>query len=246
MACIAAALAAEAKANGPLSSSWGRLLRLRNSKMGSASITDAICEDSSSLPYWMLWHLALGVEHILVYDNDDGHLAVDAYDAALLRVRLELFLREGVATLLPFGGLAGAQMTAYQDGVQRAVKAGVAFLGALDTDKFLVPFADKCAPAWLKKCAGQQGCGAVQVNWRFSRSNIIELDHSKSLWSNLGFDVGNPNKHTKTFALAAAHERWLIVHNNQVRGAFHHVRDDGSRLSGASSGPFALPEVYAG
>ncbi|KAJ1453944.1 hypothetical protein M885DRAFT_522904, partial [Pelagophyceae sp. CCMP2097] len=205
-----------------------------------------IREDYASLPYWILWHLSLGVEHIVVYDNDDGRLAVDAYDAALLRAALEPFLRDGVATLVPFGSRVAAQGAAYGDAVQRALAAGADFLGALDTDEFLVPFEDKCAPAWLKKCAGQEDCGAVQVNWRFSHSSVVELNHSKSLWSNLDYDVGDQNQHTKTFALAKAHVKWNLPHNNQVRPAFHHVRDDGSRLSGAASGPFALPAAYVG
>jgi hypothetical protein len=86
--------------------------------------------DSTSLAYWILWHLFLGVEHSVVYDNDDQRLPVDAADAANLRLVLKPFLRDGVVTIVPFGGKEAAQREAYEDAAKRAAKAGAQWLGA--------------------------------------------------------------------------------------------------------------------
>jgi len=40
---------------------------------------------SREVPYWLMWHMALGVSHFLVYDNDDLSLPHDALDSTTLR-----------------------------------------------------------------------------------------------------------------------------------------------------------------
>ena len=42
-------------------------------------------QQAREVPYWLLWHMALGVSHFIVYDNDDRRLALDARDAKTLR-----------------------------------------------------------------------------------------------------------------------------------------------------------------
>ena len=56
------------------------------------------------VPYWITWHLLLGVSHVLVYDNhgSDKH---DQLGAHALRKCLKPFIDAGFVTLIPFRGM---------------------------------------------------------------------------------------------------------------------------------------------
>ena len=78
------------------------------------------------VPYWLLWHMALGVSKFLIYDNDDLHLRHDSLDEAQLRTVLDAFIREGYVELVPFSGPSheGGQFRAYHNAVGRARAGG--------------------------------------------------------------------------------------------------------------------------
>ena len=108
-------------------------------------------QQAASLPYWLVWHLLLGVEHILVYNNDNFLNYNDLIDSKLLLEAVAPFVTDGYATVIPFEA-DGNQIAAYEDAVARASAAGVDFVGALDADEFAAPFADRTLGALLGKC----------------------------------------------------------------------------------------------
>jgi hypothetical protein len=56
------------------------------------------------MPYWITWHLLLGVSHVLVYDNHETGKH-ESLGAEALRECLEPFIRAGLVTLIAFAGV---------------------------------------------------------------------------------------------------------------------------------------------
>jgi len=124
------------------------------------------------------------------------------------------------------------QLKAYNDAHARAARAGAEFLGGLDADEFLVPYADACATTLLARCLARADCGAVSFNWRQSNGVfVVERDRSVPLFRSLRYDVGfrTPRGVVKTFArVGRAFERWGgDAHHARLSRGFRHYRDDG-------------------
>jgi len=184
------------------------------------------------VPYWLLWHLALGVSHFVVYDNDDRSLTHDARDSRVLRKLLHPFEQKGFVTIVDYSGREGGQVGAYADAHEKAHEAGAAFLGAMDLDEFLVPFEDECATTLLRRCNGRRKCGAIQLNWRAGRprKDVLEPDRSASFWRTLDYDGGVANKHTKSFFRVgeAYGGRGKNPHYANLAPGWGRFRDDGA------------------
>mmetsp|Transcript_20563 Transcript_20563/g.61306 ORF Transcript_20563/g.61306 Transcript_20563/m.61306 type:complete len:389 (+) Transcript_20563:953-2119(+) len=178
------------------------------------------------VPYWLLWHMALGISHFVIYDNNNLEIPLDARDSEDLRAALEPFTRQGYVTYVPFSGRAGAQTQAYRDAVARATRGGAVFLGALDADEFLMPFEDRCATTLMTRCLAREDCGSVSVNWRVAKGDRVARAANTSFWAHLDFHVGRATWNIKTFArLGPAYRKWgWNVHFVEVAKGFRAYR----------------------
>jgi hypothetical protein len=102
-----------------------------------------VCIVKDEAPYleeWLAYHLALGVDHVLVYDNgsSDGSAAV-----------LERYQNHGLVTVVDWP-LGGGQLAAYNHAL-RFFGATAEWLAYHDVDEFLVPLVDEDIPAMLAR-----------------------------------------------------------------------------------------------
>jgi len=203
--------------------------------------------DYGSMPYWLLWHLLLGIDHIVLYDNNNWDNDLDRLDSYRLNEAVDPFVLEELVTVVSYPGLKQQEL-AYNDALEKAKQFRVDFVGFLDADEFLFPFSDKCITPILKRCKHvEEDCGQVLLNWRMSEPTEVYLNPNKSIWENLKFGVGVPNLHVKTFVNVDSGFKFAVkgsdVHHATPQGLpYHSYRDD---LSRAQESPFQQPEEYS-
>ena len=94
--------------------------------------------DASTLINWILWHLLLGVDKILVYDNG----STDNIQQAILP-----FLTIGKVEYIWFAGVGDMQLRAYNNALRKASANGVVWLMTIDVDEYMVPVPPPPPPA---------------------------------------------------------------------------------------------------
>lgn len=202
--------------------------------------------DYGSMPYWLLWHLLLGIDHIILYDNNNWDNELDRIDSFRLNEAISPFVIEKFVTVVRFPGFK-QQEAAYNDALRIARNSGVDFVGFLDADEFFVPFAEKCIVPVLSRCKYEvEKCAQVLFNWRMSDPTEVKFNHNKSMWENLKFGLGHPNQHVKTFVNVKSGFQFAVAGSDVHHAAghnlpFHSFRDN---LSQAEESPFQKPEVY--
>lgn len=102
---------------------------------------------------WVLYHAAIGFEHILIYDNGNNP-------------PLSEVLREdcegGLVTVLPFPGRNSPQLSAYFHCLE-TYRGKARWIAFLDLDEYLVPLAHTDVRDFLDE---YRDCAALGVNWR--------------------------------------------------------------------------------
>ena len=192
------------------------------SAFGVRVVVAGIVRDQSwLLRYWVLWHLAVGAHHVLVYDNGSTR---ESGVSRLLAPLVEL----GAVTLVPWRAHR-SQLLAYEDAVRRAPTLGGDFVAALDVDELFVPHADGCVGAFVRGACreGQRGrsqvddygarrsgrlCGGVHVNRMLVRACAGVAPRSPSVLSSVGFALGELEALTKTVVRVAAPHKWSTPH----------------------------------
>jgi hypothetical protein len=96
--------------------------------------------EADYLEEWLAYHLALGVDHFLVYDNGstDGSAAL-----------LERYQNHGLVTRIEWP-LGGGQLAAYNHAL-RCFGRAAHWLAYYDVDEFLVPLLDDDIPSFLAR-----------------------------------------------------------------------------------------------
>ncbi|CAN5765155.1 hypothetical protein BH23CHL8_BH23CHL8_15570 [soil metagenome] len=109
------------------------------------------------LEEWLCYHLALGVEHVLLYDNgsDDE-----------LRQVVERYVNHGLLTLLHWP-LPGGQLDAYSHAL-RFFGPSVDWLAFIDVDEFIVPLADDDIPTFLARFPDAADIRVPRVDFGYS------------------------------------------------------------------------------
>src|SRR4051812_7704217 len=89
------------------------------------------CKDENAyLAEWLDYHLALGVDHVLIYDNNSRVPVADTVKA---------YVDAGRVTVLPWAETSqGRQCRAYARCLAEFGRA-FAWIGFTDTDEFIVP-----------------------------------------------------------------------------------------------------------
>jgi hypothetical protein len=154
----------------------------------------AIVRDQSGmLQEWLLWHLLLGVSHVLLYDNG-------SMDRSMLRGALSPFTEAGAVTLVSMPG-HNIQAAAYDDAISRARrKANATFVACWDVDERVVPHGWGCLPDMLAHCTAERKCAGMRLNTRVTTGQSLvvmaaELEKPpmprRSLLQQLHYDVGS-------------------------------------------------------
>jgi hypothetical protein len=97
-------------------------------------------DEADYLEEWLAYHVALGVDHFIIYDNGstDGSAAM-----------LERYINHGLVTRIDWP-LGGGQLSAYNHAL-RMFGATTRWLAYYDSDEFLVPLLDDDIPTFLAR-----------------------------------------------------------------------------------------------
>src|SRR3990170_302758 len=109
------------------------------------------------LEEWLCYHLAVGVQHVFLYDNgsDDGlHEVVDRY------------VTHGLVSVVHWP-LPGGQIDAYSHAL-RFFGPSVEWLAFIDVDEFIVPLVDDDIPALLARWPDAADVRLPRVDFAFS------------------------------------------------------------------------------
>jgi hypothetical protein len=109
------------------------------------------------LEEWLCYHLALGVEHVFLYDNgsdDELHELVERY------------VNHGLLTLV-YWPLPGGQLDAYSHAL-RFFGPSVDWLAFIDVDEFIVPLVDVDIPGFLARFPDAADIRVPRVDFGYS------------------------------------------------------------------------------
>jgi hypothetical protein len=177
----------------------------------------------------ILHHLAQGVEHFLVYDNESSDNLVES---------LEPFQKLGLVSLYRISG-QGVQLRAYDDALRKARDAGVFWLGAIDADEFFISTRAVCIPALLEQVFRDHNktMAALGLNWQLPGRYAFMMNGTSFPAENVAFAVGVPNRHIKSIVYVPRTKQFVLPHN-----AEYYSPGVGRSVSGRiPNGPFLEP-----
>lgn len=119
-----------------------------------------VYNDAESVVEWAIWHLLLGVDTILIYDND----STDNLSQALA----PLIQAQRVRRIPWPGNGVRAQEKAFYHAAQTAKAESVAWVLAIDPDEYLVPFKDECITSLMFDYSFDSRIGGLAINWRYA------------------------------------------------------------------------------
>ena len=177
----------------------------------------------------MLYHLSLGVERFLIYDDRSSDN---------LREALRPFVEAGVATYLPITGEM-RQLQVYDTAVQYARGQRVRWLGVIDADEFFVSTRDVCIGTVLEDVYRRNApnISTVAVNWRFVQPDVVFDTRGLFQAERANFSAGLANLHVKAFVIPDRVGRFRTPHSN-VQQQWRYAVSPGGR---AVRGPFLEP-----
>ncbi len=117
----------------------------------NTAIVVILKDEAPYIDNWILHHLALGFEHIFIYDNNSTDRIADA---------LTRFINGGVATLITWPARAG-QIDAYNHAVH-LLRDSSEWLGFFDVDEYLVLHQHDSIDGYLASCNADQ----ILLPWR--------------------------------------------------------------------------------
>jgi hypothetical protein len=141
--------------------------------------------EADYLEEWLAYHLALGVDHVIVYDNGstDGSAAL-----------LERYINHGLVTRIDWP-LGGGQLAAYNHAL-RMFGATARWLAYYDVDEFLVPLLDDDIPSFLARFEDAAVVRVPRVEFGFSghrtRPSGSSIDAYTQVANVLGLDPSLP------------------------------------------------------
>jgi hypothetical protein len=97
-------------------------------------------DEAEYLEEWLAYHVALGVDHFVIYDNGSTDGSAEL---------LERYINHGLVTRIDWP-LGGGQLAAYNHAL-RMFGATTRWLAYYDVDEFLVPLADDDIPSFLAR-----------------------------------------------------------------------------------------------
>ncbi len=104
------------------------------------AVVAIVKNEADYLEEWLAYHLALGVDHFVIYDNGSTDGSAEL---------LERYINHGLVTRIDWP-IGGGQLAAYNHSL-RMFGAAARWLAYYDPDEFLVPLADDDIPSFLAR-----------------------------------------------------------------------------------------------
>jgi len=216
-------------------------------------------DEADYLEEWIAYHVALGVDHFVIYDNGstDGSAAL-----------LECYINHGLVTRIDWP-IGGGQLAAYNHAL-RMFGATADWLAFYDIDEFLVPLLDDDIPSFLERFPEAADVRVPRVEFGFSGhraapsglsidaytqvANVLDLDPSlpprvKSIVQpgsvsaidiHLAFPADDPAPGSPT-ATAEESVRGVAQLNHYYTRSFDEF--EAKRFRGSATGRIARPAV---
>ena len=186
--------ASKADANGRKRKTPGKMLRAKPPNIrGRGPLLDGpplgvaivaiVKNEAEYLEEWLAFHLALGVDHFFIYDNDSTDSSAEL---------LERYINHGLVTRIDWP-IGGGQLPAYNHAL-RMFGSAAEWLAYYDPDEFLVPLLDDDIPSLLARYPDAADIRVPRVEFGFSghrtkpeglsidnythAANVLELDPS--------------------------------------------------------------------
>jgi Glycosyl transferase family 2 len=187
-------------------------------------------DEARFLPEWLAHHLELGVEHVVVYDNNSSDGTAEA---------IAPFVAEGSVTVVPWPTVP-ASPASHLDFLAR-FGPGCAWVAFLDADEFLVEPEPGALAATL--AAAGPRVPAIGVNWRYFGSAGHERIPAGLVTERFDRADAAPCYHVKAIARPAAVYRYRNSHNFYYRGGRLARTPQGRRVYGSFVSPPDRPRL---
>lgn len=187
----------------------------------------AIVKDEPYLPEWIAYHLAVGVERFLIYDN----MSTPAVAGILAGAA-----PPGVITVVPIYGNT-QQMPAYGQALT-ALRGKTVWCLFIDGDEAIVPNVDTDCRAMLKRYENSN-IGAVAFNWQMFGANGHDTPPPSQIHGFTRRAVGDygHNRHVKSCAQVANVATPWDPHCFNYKAGFSCVGEDYKPFNGPLRAP---------
>jgi hypothetical protein len=130
------------------------------------AIVCIVKDEADYLAEWIAYHVALGVDHFIIYDNGstDGTSAL-----------LERYINHGLVTRIDWP-IGGGQLAAYNHAL-RMFGATATWLAYYDVDEFLVPLLDADIPSFLSRFPDAADVRVPRVEFGYSGHRTPRFSH---------------------------------------------------------------------
>lgn len=205
------------------------------------SVVTIFKNDANWLKEWIEYNKAIGVDHMLLYNNESSDHYKEVLEPYIQSGFLELVnfpnrpYREGSQTWVWF-----TQCPAYNDALKR-LKGKSKWVAFIDTDEFIVPNHEDSIVKALK-LYDKEDIGGVAINWKCFGTNFVEeLPKNKLMIEMLTkrMDLNEPiNSYTKVIVKPESVNRITNPHFAQMKKGYRLLHTNFSPLVHPSSRSF--------
>lgn len=169
-------------------------------------------EHPDDLHEWLLYHFAIGFEHILIYDNNSK---------IPLKNTLREFIENRLVTVIDFPLTKAQQLSAYIHALKEWANRTV-WMGFIDLDEFIVPLERSDIRDFLDPYVQYGGLGA---NWTMFGSNNHISRPNGGIIQNYTQSLG-PAGHIKSIVRPSVTKRPISAHHFIFEDNYYCVNED--------------------
>lgn len=180
--------------------------------MHYASLCAIVKDEDRDIREWLAYHLAIGFEHVLVYDNNSR---------IPLRTTLEDLVSAGLVTVVDWPLTRAQQLSAYHHALTNW-GAATRWLAFIDADEFILPLRHDDIRDFLDEYGD---CGGVGANWSMFGSAGHMARPEGSILANYTQTLGL-DPHIKSIVQPACVLRPVSAHHFAFRAGRCCVNED--------------------
>lgn len=180
--------------------------------MRYASLCAIVKDEDRDIREWLAYHLAIGFEHVLVYDN---------LSRIPLRTTVEDLVSAGLVTVIDWPLRRAQQLSAYSHALRHSGAAS-RWLAFIDVDEFILPLRHDDIRDFLDEYTD---CGAVGANWAMFGSAGHMARPEGHILANYTQSLGL-DPHIKSIVQPACVQRPVSAHHFALRAGHCCVNED--------------------
>lgn len=180
--------------------------------MQYAAICAIVKDEDLDIIEWILYHLAIGFEHFLIYDNNSAHP---------LKYQLKEFIDHDLVTVIDFPLTQAQQLSAYMNAIKNW-GIHTQWLAFIDIDEFFVPMEKSDIRDILDEYVQYGGLG---VNWNMFSSNGHISRPNGGIIENYTACLGL-NGHIKSIIRPKVAVAPVSAHHFNYKAGFYCVNED--------------------